>query len=293
MSIKFRSFSPVVYAGGRDKSNFIAPPYDIINGVLQKKLYRKDPLNVIRLILGNKYPADSARRNSCTRAADFFNKWTAEKNIIRGGKGVFVLKQDFTLAGKRYSRTGVIVRLDWSACGRGGIIPHEKTYRKHRVGRNRLLKKLPLNFSPVFLITEGVSSRIKKAVLGAVKEAVYNVPGEKGVLFRALPSASSGLLSFLGKQKFVIADGHHRFRVSAENFDKDNSSKFLMVYICDFSDEGCVVLSHTDRKSPFDKSLLREVLKTGKLMKQKSTFFWPKLPSGLLMHPVKELKDES
>jgi len=292
MDINLKPFRPFVYAGNNDKSSVIAPPYDIINGALQKKLYRQNSRNVVRLILGKKYASDSARINRYTRAADFFKKWRNEKNIIRGPEGVFVLKQDFILAGKKYRRTGVIARLDWSASLRESIIPHERTYRKNRIDRDRLLKKLPLNFSPVFLIAEGIYPHIKKAVTGAVKEAVYAVPGEKGVLYRARPGAARGLLAFLGKQKFMIADGHHRLRVSAENFVKDKSSKFLMVYICDFSDEGCVILSHADRKTPLNKNAVREVLKTGKLMKQKSTFFWPKLPSGLLIHQVKEYMDE-
>jgi len=292
MSIKFKPFRPFVYGGNKNKSGFIAPPYDIINGALQKKLYRQNSRNVVRLILGKKYKSDSARRNSYTRAADFFKKWRNEENIIRDSEGVFILKQDFTLAGKKYRRTGVIASLDWSASPRGSIIPHERTYRKNRIDRDRLLKKLPLNFSPVFLIAEGISPHIKTAVSGAVKEAVYSVSGENGVLYRVRPGAALGLLSFIGKKKFVIADGHHRLRVSRENFAEDKSSKFLMVYICDFSDEGCVILSHADRKTPLNKNAIREVLKTGKLMKQKSTFFWPKLPSGLLMHPVKECMDE-
>ena len=281
-----------MYGGNKDKSGFIAPPYDIINGALQKKLYRQNSRNVVRLILGKKYTSDSSRKNSYTRSADFFKKWRHEKSIIRGTEGVFILKQDFTLSGKKYLRTGVIVRLDWSASPRGSIMPHERTYRKNRIDRDRLLKKLPLNFSPVFLIAEGIFPHIKKAVSGAVKKAVYSVPGETGSLYKVRPGAERGLLSFLGKKKFVIADGHHRLRVSEENFAEDKSSKFLMVYICDFSDEGCVILSHADRKTPLNKNTIRKVLKTGKLMKQKSTFFWPKLPSGLLMHPVKECIDE-
>lgn len=290
--VKLETFRPFIYAAGRDKSAFIAPPYDIISAAAQKKLYRKHPKNVVRLILGKKYPPDNARRNSYTRAADFFKKWTDEKTIIPDAPGVFILRQDFELFGEKYRREGIVARLDWSRTSVGSIIPHEKTHKKHRLDRSRLLKSLPMNFSPVFLITEGVSERIRKAFKAAKKESFYSVPGEKGVLFRVPASLSAGLLSFLGKKKFVIADGHHRLRVSRENFAKDSSAGYLMVYICDFSDEGCLILSHADRKTPFDKNAVREVMRTGKLMGQKSTFFWPKLPSGLLIHPVKGVKDE-
>ncbi|MBU4134147.1 DUF1015 domain-containing protein, partial [bacterium] len=264
--LKLKPFRPFVYGGTKDKSAFIAPPYDIINSSLQKELYLKNPYNVIRLILGRKYAGDFALRNGYTRAADFFKKWIAQKIITDAPGGVFILKQNFMLEGKKYRRMGVVARLDWSGTSGESIIPHEKTYRKHRVDRSRLLQKLPLNFSPVFLITEGVSGRIKKAAASALKEAVYSAPGEKGVLYRVPDILVPGLLSFLGGKKFVIADGHHRLRVSKENFTGDPSAGFLMVYICDFSDEGCVILSHADRKTPLDKNVIREVLKTGKLM---------------------------
>ncbi|PIV18366.1 MAG: hypothetical protein COZ15_01770 [Elusimicrobia bacterium CG_4_10_14_3_um_filter_49_12_50_7] len=286
--VTLKTFRPYIYAGPYDKSAFIAPPYDIISAADQKTLYRRHKRNVVRLVLGRKYPSDDGRRNSFSRAADFFRRWREGKNIIRGEEGIFLLTQDFELSGKKYSRAGIVARLDWSKTSAESIIPHEKTHRKHRLDRSRLLKKLPVNFSPIFLITEGVSRRIKKALTGAKKESFYSIPGEKAALYRIQPKIGAELLSFLGKKKFVIADGHHRLRVSRENFEKDGSAKYLMVYICDFSDESCVILSHDDRKTTLDKNKIREVLKTGKLMRQKSTFFWPKLPSGLLMHPVKE-----
>lgn len=289
--VKFNAFKPFVYAGGPDKSALISPPYDVISPALQNKLYRRHSANVVRLVLGREYPSDSAVRNRYTRAADFFKKWVDSKSIAPAEPGVFILRQEFELFGRKYRRDGLIASLDWSRTDPASIIPHEKTHRQPRLDRSRLLKALPLNFSPVFLISEGLSGFIESFFKSAKKEAFYSVPGEQGALSRLPPAPAALLLSFLADKKFVIADGHHRLRVSRENFAKDPAASRLMVYICDFSDEGCVILSHDDRKTPLDKDKIREVLKTGKLMRQKSTFFWPKLPSGLLMHPVKDNKD--
>ncbi len=39
-------------------SDVIAPPYDVIDGQLQKSLYERHPANVVRLILNRQEPGD-------------------------------------------------------------------------------------------------------------------------------------------------------------------------------------------------------------------------------------------
>ncbi len=58
-----------------DFSNLVAPPYDVIPPEQQEILYRKDPHNIIRLILGEKKTGDSDWDNKYTRAADYFKRW--------------------------------------------------------------------------------------------------------------------------------------------------------------------------------------------------------------------------
>jgi uncharacterized protein (DUF1015 family) len=47
----------------------IAPPYDVIDGSLQQKLYDRSAFNVIRLELNKAQPDDSDASNRYTRAA--------------------------------------------------------------------------------------------------------------------------------------------------------------------------------------------------------------------------------
>ena len=41
-----------------------APPYDVISPEQQEALYKKNPYNVVRLILEKQYPADDKKKQS-------------------------------------------------------------------------------------------------------------------------------------------------------------------------------------------------------------------------------------
>ena len=63
----------------RDISRVIAPPYDVISKSLQDELYKKDPHNVVRLILNKS-------NNRYTRAKKFLDAWLAE-DILKKDSG--------------------------------------------------------------------------------------------------------------------------------------------------------------------------------------------------------------
>ena len=58
-----------------DVRQVVAPPYDIIDGSLQKTLHDRHPNNVIRLELGYELPGDSASNDKYTRAAAALKDW--------------------------------------------------------------------------------------------------------------------------------------------------------------------------------------------------------------------------
>ena len=285
--VKFLPFRPFIYAGGADKSDFIAPPYDIISPSMKRALYRKNPYNVVRLILGRKYPADSERRNCYTRAAAYFEKWRTTGVLEEGEEAVYILEQRFVWEGREYKRTGAVARLDWSQTDPARILPHEKTFRKHREDRRALLRKISYNFSPVFLLAEGIEKTLEKALEYSGETAYYGSDGEKGVLYALRGEAARKITAVFKRKFFVIADGHHRLKVSRDNYMARRAEKYALVYVTDFLSGGCLILSHGDRKTRIPASAIRKVIKEKKLMGQKTTFFWPKLPSGLLIHPIK------
>jgi len=288
--VKVLPFEPVVFAGGKNKNRFLAPPYDVISAGMQNELYRKSKFNVVRLILGRKYPADNGGRNCYTRAAELYGRWMKSGKLCELPEGIFLLEQSFNFHGKKFRRLGVIARLDWEQTDEKQIIPHEKTFASHRRDRFDLLKKLPYNFSPVFLLTGGIEKLLKTAKRNSKKIYSYSVPGERGAIFRVSGEYNKKISHVLGRKKFIIADGHHRLKVSKSYYGQNPQAKYFLIYVTDFRSRGCLALSGKDRETELGRDVITGVLKTGKLLKQKTTYFWPKLPSGLLIHPIKENK---
>ena len=56
----------------------VAPPYDVIDPVLQQQLYDRSPYNVIRLILNKENPTDTDADNRYTRSAAQLRDWLQE-----------------------------------------------------------------------------------------------------------------------------------------------------------------------------------------------------------------------
>jgi len=63
-----------------------------------------------------------------------------------------------------------------------------------------------------------------------------------------------------------------------------------MVYITDFLSRGCLIFPNSKKEKLISKTLIEKVFKNRILLPQKSTYFWPKLASGVLIHPVFEEK---
>ncbi|MFH1958641.1 MAG: DUF1015 family protein [bacterium] len=286
--VKVLPFKPVAFAGGKDKSRFLAPPYDVISPGLQKELYKKSRYNVVRLIFGRRYSSDNDGRNCYTRAAEFYEKWMTSGKLYGEQEGIFLLEQSFKFRGENFKRLGAVTRLDWKTTDEKSIIPHEKTFASHRRDRLRLLRKLPYNFSPVFLLTGGIEKLLEAARKNSKKTFSYSAPGERGALFRVSGEYRKKISLSLAGKKMIIADGHHRLTVSKDYYGKNPRARYFLIYVTDFRSRGCLLLSGQDRKTELGRDVITGVLKTGKLLKQKTTYFWPKLPSGLLIHPVGE-----
>jgi len=282
-----QGFSPFVFRKKR-KESLICPPYDVISKKLQAQLYKKSPFNIVRAVFGKTYPTDNEKNNRYTRAKKFFLQAIEKRILIKIPEGVFLLKEKFSWQNKNFVRLGVIVRLNWEKTNPRAIIPHEKTYSAPKKDRFNLLKEVPYNFSPVFLLTQGLDAELKNALKNSKKLFDYNFEGVFCEVFRVKDIFKERILKTLRGKKFVIADGHHRLQTSFKFFEKNPQAKFQMVYITDFLSQGCLIFQNSEKKELISKTLIEEVLRKRVILPQKSTYFWPKLASGVLIHPVFE-----
>ena len=129
----------------------IAPPYDVISPKQQDTLYKKNPYNVVRLILEKQYPEDDEKENRYTRSSTIFNKWIEDEVLVKDKQlGFYIYSQEYVHEGESVCRVGFFARVRTEDFSTGNICPHEFTLAKAKQDRMNLLKECRANFSPIF-----------------------------------------------------------------------------------------------------------------------------------------------
>ncbi|MBI4384815.1 MAG: DUF1015 domain-containing protein [Nitrospinae bacterium] len=196
-----------------------APPYDVIKPEQQEELYRKNPYNVVRLILGKELPSDHENDNRYTRSAALFRQWTEEGALVRDHKPVFYLySQGYPLEGSVIQRLGFFARVRLEDFDAGNICPHEFTLAKAKADRRRLLQACKANFSPVFGLYSDPKGEIDGMLEAAVREKPMAVIEENSITHRFWRLEDEGVNASLSRKfsdkKIFIADGHHRYETA-------------------------------------------------------------------------------
>ena len=113
------------------------------------------PYNLVRVILGERRPSDSAADNVYTRAEGHLTEWISSGILARDREpGVFPYFQEFTApdTGARLLRKGFIALgavEDYSA---GVVHRHEQTLSGPKKDRMELLKHTHTHFEPIFML---------------------------------------------------------------------------------------------------------------------------------------------
>jgi len=212
---------------GKDLTRFVAPPYDVIDRVLEKRL-KSDRLNIAHITLGNeddKYAI--ARRRLDT--------WLDDEVLVRDkGLSFYVYEQTFSDSdGVPRVRSGIIglVRLeDFSS---RIIMPHEKTIPTHKADRLEHTMAIEGNTEQIFLLYDDPTAEVEEILrLSRKQEEILRFIDPEGVQHRIVRMLDSALVkrmeSIFDNAKLLIADGHHRYETGLEYRnrmrDKDKSS---------------------------------------------------------------------
>jgi uncharacterized protein (DUF1015 family) len=249
--VEIRPFKAIRYTEkAGNPQDLITQPYDKIDNQMQKEYYAKSPYNYCRVILPmeeNKYQI--ANERICN--------WLTEGIMAKESQpAIFVSRQEFSLDGKKYSRTGIISALRLYPYSDNIVFPHEATYRAPKADRLNMLRTVQKDLEPVFLIYQDhekqtvafleETSRTKPVVQVTdsldVKHTVWVVSD---------PEKIKQLENTMMSKKIVITDGHHRYESalayrdemrSKGNWTEDSAFNFHMSYIVPVEEEGLVVL---------------------------------------------------
>ena len=249
--VDIRPFKAIRYTQkAGDPENLITQPYDKIDPEMQKEYYEKSPYNYCRLILPmeeNKYEIANQR----------IEQWLKEGVISKETEpAIFVSRQEFSLDGKKFERTGLSAALRLYNYSENMVFPHEVTYKAPKADRLNMLRTVQKDLEPVFLIYSDPERKTidflqeiakTKPVIQVtdslqVKHAVWRVTD---------PQKIKQLQADLSGKTMVITDGHHRYESalayrdemrSKGNWSDDSAFNFHMCYIVPIQEEGLVVL---------------------------------------------------
>jgi len=203
-----------------DITRVTAPPYDMIPPAEQDELYRRDPHNVVRLILGreqeNGLPVDRY-----ANAAGYYRRWRSEGILAQDPvPSIYLYREDYVWAGRAYQRLGLIARIGIDEFG-GGACAHESTMSGPKADRLRLLQACEANFSQIFALYSDPDGSVEAPLVAAtLGPPLVSFDDGKGVGHNLWRVEDPALIAraregFAGKP-FIIADGHHRYETALE-----------------------------------------------------------------------------
>lgn len=238
-----------------DLADVTAPPYDAIDEEQQRTLHAASPLNVVRLELGLDLSGDDDTTNRYQRAAAQYAAWRREGVLVPDGPGprMHVYEQSFTDdAGRERRQVGLLAALRLAPWDEGVVLPHERVFRTPVEDRKRLLRALPVNVSPVFVLYEGRAEHVEAAIDAAGRTAPTDeFACEDGVVHRHWPlddgAAVAAIRAELDDRVALMADGHHRYTTALEYRDEGRApagARDVLAYVVCEDDGPEVRASH-------------------------------------------------
>lgn len=262
----FRGIRYNVSRFGRDVSDLVCPPYDVISPEEQMALYARHPRNAIRLELTRPEPTDSSEADRYQRAAKWFSEWRATDVFTPETRpALYAYAQDFSVDGSARQRRGLLAALRLEPWEKRIVRPHERTLSGPKRDRLELMRASHASFSPIwglYASAPGATTQLWDSVQARACDA--EADDRDGVVHRIWTVYDSALVrSFhdaLRDSPVYIADGHHRYETAMHHEDEtcassscsqDAAVHFTLAYLVDVADPGLIVLgTHRLIRSP-------------------------------------------
>jgi uncharacterized protein (DUF1015 family) len=200
----------------------VSPPYDVIGGELQDRLYERSPHNIVRIDFGKTQPGDDDRENRYVRAARSFREWLDTGVLIQDrAPSLYYLEEDYRGEfGEPKTRKGFVGRVRLENPDSGLYRPHEKTLAGPKADRLQLTQECRANLSPIFSLYDDPSHAVQRDLerLPLSEGPLITVTTEDGVVTRLWRATDEGLIrgvsAAMQGKSFFIADGHHRYETA-------------------------------------------------------------------------------
>src|SRR5439155_1216616 len=281
-------------AGAAD--SLIAPPYDVISESDRSELEAKSPFNIVRVDL-----PQGDRERKYRNAAGELRRWL-EEGILRrdDAPALYRYHQVFSVGGRDNTRKCFICRIRLRRFDERVVLPHERTLSGPRLDRLELARACRMHLSQVFGLYSDPGRTVDREfdrVDSGAPELEAHLGGTVHRVWRLMDAgAHQRIAAAMADRKVYIADGHHRYETMLaieQTLGIDRAAQEQQTnlrYVKDFD----AALEESRRPdvqaafllNPTRISQLRAVADAGEVMPQKSTFFFPKLASGLVLDPI-------
>ena len=224
-------FRPYRYAASAGPLHrLVTQPYDKISPAMRERYLSLSPYNLVRIILGERQPADGADDNVYTRAAAHLRDWIGGGILVQDAEPAFYAYfQEFSVpdvAGKlvRKGFIGLGAVEDYSA---GVVHRHEQTLKGPKQDRMELLRHTHAHCGQIFMLYPDPALAIDRILdEAAAFPPTAEVTDEYEVRHRVWRIADPVMVERIGQlmadRKLLIADGHHRYE-TALAFSRDNA----------------------------------------------------------------------
>lgn len=237
----------------------ITEPYDRIPPSLQEEYYKRNPYNVVRIILGKDDDPEHPEKDKYKRANDYLAQWEKEGILVREDQdALYLYEQEFQARNEKKKRMGLISRVKLEEFSSRKVLPHEKTFPKHKIDRLNLLKATNTNTGQIFLLYSDDDDRVSKTIQEALAKAELGaeVRDEDNFHHRFWIIKDRDdiqrIQEAMADKVLIIADGHHRYETSLnyqklkaeeqDTVDGTESFNTIMMTLFRIDDPGLIIL---------------------------------------------------
>ena len=249
-------FRPVVYNPALgDLSQFIAPPYDVIDPKQCEQLLAKHPYNIVRLILPLSLEPNDPSRYS--KAARLWERWLDERVLVELKEpSIFVYAQRFSFGGERKEHLLLLTTIPLLDYESGLIRPHEHTMPKPKSDRLTLLRLMGAELGQVHGLLSDETGGWHELLRSATSAPAWlrgELDGVEHIVWRITdPAFNEEVNRLLAHQWLVIADGHHRYEtaltfrkeVPEAKTDPSHPANFIGIVIADYQRNATLLPTH-------------------------------------------------
>ena len=223
--------------------NLVTQPYDKISSTMQARYLALSPYNLVRIILGERFPSDNHQHNVYTRAHEHLDAWIGSGILARDSEpSLYVYTQEFTppdgdqkLVRKGFIGLGPVEDYDARIVHR-----HEQTLSGPKQDRLELLRHTHAHFGQIFMLYPDPDQAVGHLLDQAISRGPTSVVEDEYQTIHRVWQISDAatiarLQALMGPKKLLIADGHHRYETALafrdENPGVAGAGQVMMTFV--------------------------------------------------------------